>query len=172
MQAKDFVQSGDNLLYRPASIYGLLIAIKTWHMVSHCEGYVGNGQSVASRDGIGVGLYPTRYSDLAYILRPRQPFLLAVAMDTFRRKYQGQGYDWLGLLRFASREPVSSTRFNNKQFCSEFLTRWDRAGGIDPFNDEDADAIAPFEFLLSSEYTHYVVNKDGEVVIPSHGESK
>ncbi len=166
MKAKDFLQPGDNILYAPKGLFGWFISLKTWHKVAHCEGYAGNGQSVASRDGIGVGLYPLREGQMAYILRPKEPFLLAAAMDKFHRKYQGQGYDWLGLLRFGWREPLDPRcRFNNKQFCSEFLTRWDRAGGTDPFNGEDADAIAPFQFLLSPVFDIYEVSKDGDVTL-------
>ena len=43
-------------------------------------------------------------------------------------------------------------RFDNRQFCSELATRVYRAGGLDPFNGEDADAIAPFRFLLSDRF--------------------
>ncbi len=165
MKAKDFIQPGDNLLYKPKGFYGHLIAMKTWHNIAHCECYVGNGQSVASRDGIGVGLYPLREAQLAYILRPQDPILLALAMDKFRRVYQGQGYDYMGLLRFAWRAPISKIRFENKQFCSEFLTRFDRDMGLtELFNGEDADAIAPFQFLLAPEFDKYEVNDDGEIL--------
>ena len=51
------LRSGDCLLYRATGLFGWLISIKTWSVVSHCEGYVGNGKAVASRDGVGVGLY-------------------------------------------------------------------------------------------------------------------
>ena len=165
MKAIDFIQPGDCLLYRPFNFYGHIIAIKTWHNVSHCETFIGNGHSVASRDGIGVGIYPMRQKDLYYVLRPKEPILLAVAMDKFRRVYQGQGYDFLGLIRFAWREPVSATRFNNKQFCSELLTRFYRDGGMkDLFNGEDADAVPPYLFLTSSLFTVHEVSKDGEIL--------
>jgi hypothetical protein len=166
MNAKDFIRPADNLLYRAKGIFGWVIALKTWHPIAHCEGYIGGGKSVASRDGVGVGIYDLRLSELRYIMRPRLKFDLDAAMRTFASRYQGQGYDWLGLLRFASREPVSATRFNNLQFCSELLTRWDRAGGLDPFNGEDADAIAPFQFLTSNAFRRYEV-KDGEVLEPA-----
>jgi hypothetical protein len=165
MKVKDFLKPGDNLLYRPKGFYGMLIAFKTWHDIAHCEVYVGDGKSVASRDGIGVGLYELRENQLAWILRPKEPVLLALAMDKFRRVYQGQGYDYLGLLRFAWREPVSKIRFENKQFCSEFDTRFDRDMGMkDLFNGEDADAIVPFQFLLDPGFDKYEVTKDGEVL--------
>ena len=167
MKVQDFLLPGDNLLYKPKGLFGYIISVKTWHKVAHIEVYVGKGQSVASRDGIGVGIYPLRTDGLIYVLRPKEPFLLIAAMDTFRRQYQGQGYDWLGLLRFAWRQPVDPVRFNNKQFCSEFATRFDRDGGlINLFNGEDADAIAPFQFLLDSSFHKYGV-VDNEIVLES-----
>lgn len=167
MTAADFVRPGDAMLYRPAGFFGFVISLKTWHEVSHCEGFVGKDPitgkliSVASRDGIGVGQFDTRLSGLCCICRPRAPFDLPAAMRVFHSQYQGQGYDWFGLLRFGWRSEVSATRFNNKQFCSEFLTRWYRAGGLDPFNADDADAIAPFQFKDSDAFTIYPVDHDG-----------
>lgn len=158
------LRPGDCLLYRAKGIYGLLISLKTWHAVAHCEAYLGAGQSVASRDGIGVGQYPLREAQLWYVLRPQMPpFAVFPAQVRFEREWRGQGYDWCGLLRFAWRAEVSTLRFNNKQFCSEFLTRWYRAGGLDPFNHEDADAIAPSTFLQSNCFTVFEVLADGTV---------
>jgi hypothetical protein len=169
MKATDFIQPGDCLLYKPKGFFGMFIALKTWHNIAHCETYIGKDrdglhQSVASRDGIGVGLFPIREPQLAWVLRPKEPILMAVAMDKFRRVYQGQGYDFLGLIRFAWREPVSATRFNNKQFCSEFLTRFYRDGGMkDLFNGEDADAVPPYLFLTANQFDKFeVVN--GEIL--------
>lgn len=155
------LRAGDCLLYAPKGFYGLLISIKTWHSIAHCEAYVGNGKSVASRDGAGVGLYDWRSTELVYVLRPNRPFDLKEALAQFNHKWRGQGYDWLGLLRFAWRAPVSRFRFDNKQFCSEMATRFYRAGGIDPFNGADADSIAPFQFLLSPVFDVYDVQLDG-----------
>lgn len=156
------LRAGDCLLYKPKGVYGWIIAIKTWHPIAHCECYVGHGKSVASRDGIGVGRYDVRLDGLAYILRPRVPFGLAGAMDWFYRKAAGQKYDWIGLLRFAWRSRVVPERFDNRQFCSEFLARFYRAGGLDPFNGEDADAVAPSTFLLSP-YFQKIEVSDGMV---------
>jgi hypothetical protein len=147
---REQLEPGDCLLYQPKGFYGLLIAIKTWHQIAHCEAYIGCGESVASRDGIGVGRYSLRDDGLRVVMRPIVPFDFETAMTRFDREWRGQGYDWLGLIRFAWRAPVGRTRFNNKQFCSEFLTRWYRAGGIDPFNGDDADAIAPADFVKAT----------------------
>lgn len=145
------LKPGDCLLYRGTSFWSILIQIKTWHPISHCECYVGDGYSVASRDGRGVDVYPLRENGLVAVLRikPEYKFRLQSAIVWFLRAAKGQGYDWLGLLRFTWKTDYIKGDKNNKQFCSEFLTRFYRNGGVDPFNGDDADAIAPFMFLDS-----------------------
>lgn len=111
------------------------------------EVYLGGGESAASRDGLGVAIYPLRTQGLSFVLRPTAPFNLREALTWFFAHAEGQRYDWLGLLRFAWRAKVVPNRFDNRQFCSEFAARFYRAGGFDPFNKQDADAVAPFMFL-------------------------
>lgn len=142
------IRPGDCLLYAPTGVFGWLITIKTWHAVGHTETYVGQGYSVASRDGIGVNLYPLRESDLIAILRPKPEykFNLNKAFGWFWAKAKGQKYDWRGLLRFTWGSDYSAGNDNNKMFCSEFVLRFYRAGGLDLMPGEDADAVAPFQF--------------------------
>lgn len=140
------LQPGDVLLYAGKTVFSKLIKIKTWSKFSHVEVYVDNGESVASRDGIGVGLYEIRTDDLRAILRPREEFRILDALKWFAT-VDGQKYDWTGLLAFTWAKWQG--RENNKQFCSEFATRFLRAGGVDPFNGYDADGIAPGEFPKS-----------------------
>lgn len=149
------LRPGDVLLYSGKGLFSTLIKIKTWSRISHVEVYDGYGQSVASRDGQGVGRYGLRSEDLVAIMRPRTftgrgNFNVLKARAWFAT-VDGQAYDWLGLLAFLG------TRFqgghNDKMFCSEFATRFLRAGGFDPFNGYDADGIAPGEFLKSSAFT-------------------
>lgn len=158
------LQPGDCLLYSPKGLFGWIIAIKTWHAVGHCEVYIGNGRSIASRDGIGVGEYPLRSTELRYVMRPNVPFDLAAALAVFNATWRGQGYDYLGLLRFAWRSPVRDRRFDNRQFCSELETRFYRAGNLDPFPWEDADAVVPFQFKHASTFDLHDVDADGNVV--------
>lgn len=149
-EIESLLRPGDCLLYRPkaGSVFGWLIARKTWHNVSHCELYTGNGRSVASRDGIGVGAYPWRRAELAYVLRPADGLDWAAFWKWFRT-VNGQKYDWLGLLRFAYTKS-GSTGNNEKQFCSEFMARAYRYLNARVFSDvEDADAVVPASFLLS-----------------------
>lgn len=149
------LRAGDCLLYKPQGAFGLLISVKTWHDISHCEVYEGQGYSVASRDpdhwfpkpsGGGVNRYPWRDTELACVLRPNRPFNQSKATTWFEQ-VRGQSYDWAGLLRFGWRARVVPTDLSaNKMFCSECNTRYYRAGDFDPFPREDADAVAPFEF--------------------------
>lgn len=137
---------GDVLLYTGSGIFARLIQIKTWSRYSHCEIYDGNGFSVASRDGIGVGRYHVRMDGLRVILRPLAKFDAEAARRWFET-VEGQPYDWVGLLAFTSAKRQGAK--NWKQFCSEFATRYLRAGGVDPFNGYDADGIAPGELIKS-----------------------
>lgn len=150
----DSLRPGDCLLYRPAGVWSTLIAVKTWHWVSHCEAYIGDFKSVASRDGKGVGHYDLRVQGLNLVCRPKTPVDIDAAWDWFLT-VDGQPYDWAGLSRFllAGRAPFGN---NGKMFCSEFLTRFYRAGGYDPFNEYlDADAVAPCNFLYSNLFEQF-----------------
>lgn len=140
------MRDGDVLLYSGSGLFSKLIKFKTWSRISHCEVYDGHGWSVASRDRIGVGRYPVRFDDLVAVLRPLDVFDVRTARRWFVT-VDGQGYDWMGLLAFMSAKYQG--RDNARMFCSEFATRYLRAGGCDPFNGYDADGIAPGEFLKS-----------------------
>lgn len=134
---------GDCLLYRPESLMGWLIALKTWHRVSHVEIYSGALESVASRDGEGVNEYEFRWNGLTRVMRPRAAFAFGAAMQWFATVV-GQDYDWKGLLCFylAVRQGAK-----DRMFCSEFATRFYRAGGLEPFQpDTDADHVAPGQY--------------------------
>jgi len=48
-----------------------------------------------------------------------------------------------------------------KMFCSEFLTRWYRSGGFQPFSiEQDADRVAPAQFVQSAEFTSVWSDKE------------
>ena len=142
---------GDVLLYRGGGFWSWAIRVKTWADVSHVEVYVGEEQSVASRDGVGVRRFPLRTTGFYAVLRPRLPFDSRAAVAWFET-VNGQGYDWMGLVNFYLAKWRG--RENGRQFCSEFATRFLRAGGVEPFTPEaDADTIAPGEFLKSGAFT-------------------
>lgn len=148
------LQPGDCLVYYSRTLLDVLIQLKTWTKAAHVEGYVGGGFSVASRNGKGVGVYPFRAEGLISIRRPNTYFDFSKAM-TYFYKVDGQKYDWLGLLCFTLAVKQGA---KNKQFCSEFLTRWYRHGGLHPFDANwDADMVAPAQFLQSPSFkTIYV----------------
>lgn len=149
---QSLLKPGDCLLYKPKGFFGWLIKLKTWHNIAHCEMYTGNGRSVASRDGLGVGSYPWRDTELAYILRPPAGLDWAAFWKWFLT-VNGEPYDWYGLFRFAWFKEIGGEN-NGKMFCSEFLTRAYRALGAKVFGDvEDADAVAPGDFLKSPNLT-------------------
>jgi len=136
------LKPGDCLLYAPRGFFGWVIATKTWHKVAHVEVFAGLGpSSVASRDGIGVGRYPLRTSELEYVLRPRLPMDLACANRWFER-VKGTKYGWLELANFVG-VPVQ----NKGIFCSQFAAGYYRAAGLNLFPEDPPDKVAPFQFL-------------------------
>lgn len=138
---------GDCLLYGGTGFFSWLIRTKTWSRYSHIEVYDGSGQSLASRDGIGVGRYPFRAEGLLRVRRPIGAYNRHAARAWFKT-VDGQGYDWVGLLSFMA--AAWQGRENQQMFCSEFALRLYRAGGIEPFTARtDADAVAPAQFDIS-----------------------
>lgn len=137
---------GDVLLYKAKGLYGRIIAIKTWHPIGHVEVYIGNGFSVASRDGKGTGTYPLRLSELDTVCRPLVPFDVLRAMTWFQAQPH-RDYGWADLLQF-----IGMNVDTDGIVCSPFATEFSRAGGLDPFNNEPAVRIAPFQFALSTCY--------------------
>jgi hypothetical protein len=150
---------GDVLLYNSKGVYGRIIAFKTWHKVTHVELYLGLGLSSASRNGVGVNLYPLREADLVYVWRPKMPFNAGKAMN-YTAKHKGTPYGWLDLLAFAGLKCDG-----DGIVCSPWVTDVLRNNGIDPFNGEPSRLVAPFEFLCSPVGDVYEV-VDGQIVKP------
>lgn len=152
MSAKEMLQliePGDICLYSPDSLFGWVIALKTWTKISHCEVYEGAGLSVASRDGVGVNRYAFRDRGICEVRRPALHLDFEAASKWFDG-VRGQKYDWAALFRFYLVSGISS---KTKMFCSEFATRWYRAAGFEPFSPEtDADTVPPSYFTTSAEF--------------------
>lgn len=145
---------GDVLLYGATSLVGRLIQIKTWAPVSHCEIAIGGGQVVASRDGIGVDTYHLRADDPLYVLRVRGTLDLAAAL-AWHETVRGQRYDLWGLARFFT---IGAGK-KDRQFCSEYATRFLRRGRMDPppfAPGYDADLVSPGMFLSSPAFRRIV----------------
>lgn len=139
---------GDVLLYSGAGFWSWAIKVKTWSDVSHCEMVGYDETAMASRDGEGVRTYwPIRSEGLYAVLRVRGG--LAFDFDAaweWHKRQRGQRYDWWGLMRFFT----LGDQTHDKQFCSEYLTRLLRAGGVEPFaRGYDADLVSPGMFLAS-----------------------
>lgn len=143
MIQSDRLLPGDVLLYRPTSFFGWAIRIKTGSPVSHVEVYVGGGESVASRDGIGVNRYPLRTSALTHVLRPNVPFDLPAALYWFAQ-HKGEPYGILDLLDFFSLNVDGPG-----MVCSPCATSFLRAGGVHVFGGFPAIRISPRDFLTS-----------------------
>lgn len=159
----DQLRAGDCLLYRPTGWVGWLIALKTWHRVAHVEIYDSDGSALASRDGIGVNRYTVRVGELCRILRPTDPARLdwPKAVAWFERCARGQRYDFKALLRYLVPGYVDPDL--DRMICSALAVRLYRAGGYPVFAPgEDADRIAPAQFLLSPTLTE--VWSDGRPV--------
>lgn len=164
----EYLQPGDVLLYGGSGLFNRIIQVKTWSRYSHVEIYDGRGESLASRNGIGVGRYPSRLDDCLAIYRLRVPFSVNAGRGYFA-ECEGEPYDWWGLLAFTSAKWQGKE--NKKQFCSEFAARYLRraiggmtihpearkgvgrslaALGLDPWNGYDADGIDPGSFAKSA----------------------
>jgi hypothetical protein len=140
------IQPGDVLLYQAKGVYGWIIRFHTGHPIAHVECYIGNGRSVASRDGKGTGNYELRLDGLVTVCRPRVPYNLQAGLAWLQRTGH-RPYGWLDLAQFAD------LPFNtNGIVCSPFVTEFARACGYDPFNGEPAEKVAPFMFETSVVY--------------------
>jgi len=112
-----------------------LIGIKTGMWIAHIEIDAGNGQSLASRNGIGVNIFPRRTSGLVCVRGPIEPFNFNAGLDWFNTKAKGQGYDWKGL---ATATALTTEGEEGKMFCSEFAVNFYRACGYNPCNPSQA----------------------------------
>lgn len=165
----------DVMLYRPSSLFGRFIRFHTGQNISHVEVYLGADAirqvspalleqldtthdplarySTASRDGLGVNFYPTRTSELAYVLRPLTAGPLRVAAAVQKAiDLRGTPYGWIDLLDFFG-YPINGKGI----VCSPYAAIVLRAAGLPVFNTVQARTIAPYLFrtceLLYTVYT-------------------
>lgn len=141
---------GDMLLYfDEGSFVDFVIAEKTGKKVSHVETFVGGGQSIASRNLIGVGQYPLRLDGLVCVRRIRQPWNLEAGL-AWAKTVNGQDYDFKGLLTATS---LVKDGTPGDMFCSEHRLNFDRACGVEPFNPSlRADCCYPRDLWLCAAY--------------------
>lgn len=139
------LQVGDCLLYRPSSVFGWLIAVKTFTRISHVEVYVGGGKSFTSRDGKGVDIYPLRTDGLAAVRRPVSPLPNLDKALAWTQLVRGQAYDFKDLWTFLLMGKPSGDPL--KMICSESVACWYKEVGYEAVNlDVNSEAIAPADF--------------------------
>lgn len=133
------LQPGDCVLYAPTDIFDYAVALKTWTYVSHVEVFVGNGYSVASRNGEGVGRYPVRLDHIAAVRRPGPGFDLEKAIAWFYALGK-QKYGWRTLLSFVL---LNNNPIEGHMICSEFAAGFYRAGNNPLFAKDWPDYRTP-----------------------------
>lgn len=139
------LQPGDCLLYAGKGLFDWVIAARTAHWTSHVEiAGLSPGMSWASRNGLGVNYYPTRFEGLSHVLRPTRRGGLCQIGDatTWAVSIVGTPYGWLELLNFVGL-PIR----NHGMFCSQFATEFYRHAGWQIFPDSDPSDVEPFRFL-------------------------
>lgn len=148
----DDLKPGDALLYSSTDPVDWVIEHVTGGPVAHIEGYIGDSESVASRNGVGVGKYPLRLDGLVAVLRPPATFDLNNAMNWFEI-VNGDGYDWQDLLPdFFSAENQQTP---NRLFCSAFMTLWYTEGNFNAISPNwPANKVDPVDFLKTPALEH------------------
>ena len=144
------LKPGDILLYSGTGFASDVIKIKEGEPidggVSHIEVYAGDGQSWASRDGIGVNLYPFRSDGLQEIRRPVKSFDSAKVIDWFST-FKGAPYGWSDIA-----ESVDLSIPQRGMDCSHFASACMIAGDTPHFDDGyPLNKITPRDFRLSRE---------------------
>ncbi len=144
------LKEGDAMLFYEPTLLDTLIAVKTSFWCAHIEIYDGDGQSVASRNGIGVNRYPVRLNGLIAVRRPKTCIDWQMGQEWFEKHARWQKYDFKGLMCFYLAVKQGSP---HRMFCSEFALRRYRASCFQPFNpNQDADRTSPGLFWSSGTF--------------------
>lgn len=143
----DDLLPGDILIYTGTGIFDRLISFCTRSKADHIEAYAGNRMSVASRNGIGVNIYPFRREGLLAVIRPVQPFDFASAMRTFYAKQKGKvPYGWSDILL-----SLCLKIHPHGMDCSHFIDVWFNDGRLSFFEPHEyAGKITPRDFFILS----------------------
>jgi hypothetical protein len=148
------LQLGDILLYNSLDIFDLAIDIKESDGKAHVEVWAGNAESWASRNGIGVNLYPYRSSGLVGVRRPKGQFNKPAVDAWFEDGVRGMKYGWSDILASLEIEDAGSGTTNIKQFsgvdCSHFAAALMEVAECPQFDTGySKNKISPAEFDLS-----------------------
>lgn len=148
MQIPDDLKRGDALLYFTADITDAIIAWKEGDSldrlrVSHIEIYAGSGSSWASRNGIGVALYPFRATGLQVVRRPVQTFDAGNRVDEWFMTINGASYGWKDILATAGIRAGG-----NGVDCAHFAALLMQVAACPQFSDTiNLAQITPFDFV-------------------------
>jgi hypothetical protein len=152
LRLPDGLKPGDALLYSSEDPVDWVFEHVTGGPVAHIEGYLGDNESVASRNGRGVGKYALRMDGLAAVLRPNQAFNFTNAMTWFET-VNGDDYDWQDLLPDFFTDGLQVTA--NRLFCSAFMTLWYAEGGFAAISPNwPANKVDPVDFLKTPALEH------------------
>jgi hypothetical protein len=153
---RSMLAEGDHLIYGKKDLFGWITSVKTWSPAVHIEVYIGNGQSAASRNGLGVNIYPVRPEQLIAVLEPKQSINVHKSLAWLSEPYdpdhhtgvRGRPYGWKQLLRFYNIHLKT-----DGWICSEFVDYFDNAGDFFPFAEQfDSGAIDPGDYLISPSF--------------------
>jgi len=145
---------GDILLYAGPTLVDLGIEWKEGDDVAHIEIYAGNGSSWASRNGIGVNIYPFRTDGLKYVRRLCQIFDEEAVNKWFYDGVKGMKYgygDIIANLEIQDSGPSTPyiNHFNGVD-CSHFAAALLEIADCPQFDrDFPKNKITPRDFKLS-----------------------
>jgi len=149
MKFPDDLLRGDICLYRSKDITDEVIIWKEGDdvlSVAHIEIYAGGGQSWASRNGIGVGLYPFRPDGLVIVRRPSWVFDPQGKIDAWFATVKGTEYGWADIAANAG-IVISNAKGED---CSHFAAVLMETAGCPQFDLVfPRNEITPRDFKLS-----------------------
>jgi len=144
---------GDTLLYTSHDLIDLGIEIKEADDVAHVEVYAGNNTSYASRNGIGVNVYPFRPDGLMYVRRNRGGFNQEEVEKWFNG-VKGLAYGWGDIISELEPNSVGLYTTDLTQYkgvdCSHFAAALQEVAQTEHFDPMyPKNKISPRDFKLS-----------------------
>lgn len=163
--------AGDHLLYGVSGwdLFNRVTRLKTWSPAVHIELYIDDCKSVASRNGLGVNMYPFREGGLIGILRPKQLLDIERGLAWFNKPFnkvthdgvRGRPYGWLDLLQF-----INIQIQTDGWICSQFVSLFDEACLFYPFSEQYNDGkIDPGDYFVSNAFTWEWVDSEARKLI-------
>jgi hypothetical protein len=147
---------GDICLYATGGFVDKVIEIKEGSDVAHIEIFAGGGKSWASRNGIGVGLYPFRPDGLVCVRRPNPFFKLEAVESWFKDGIDGIPYGFGDILANIEDWDSGPWQTDLRQCdgvdCSHFAAALLEVGGCAQFDEHfPKNKITPRDSKLSKQ---------------------